>query len=188
MKRQTVKIKRLCQPLVTADGAIPFVYGIARRLVHHTGTPVDYEDIVGEGIWALAKAANKFTFGTGTKFTTYAYSVVQGAVMDLIRREAVANVKMPEVQLGAFEPGYTSGIERGISRVQLRVVLERVITRELSEEEAFVIKRSYFHDASNETIAEEIKCSVRKIGNVKASALLKLRSALLAYKGINENF
>lgn len=183
MKRQTARLQRLCQPLVMADGAIPFVYGIVRKLVHYTGTPVDYEDIVGEGIWALAKAADKYTSGRA-KFTTYAYSVVSGAVMDMIRREAVAHVQMPEVQLDTLELGYSNTLELRISRGQLRAVLGRVIARELSEEEAFVINRSFFNDASNETIAEERKCSVRKIGNVKAGALLKLRTALSAYKGI----
>lgn len=183
MKRLATKSKRLCEPLVKDSGAIPFVYGIARSHVHRTGTPVDYEDIVGEGILGLAKAANRYK-GGDAKFTTYAYGIVSGAVKDLIRREAVDNKQMPLVQLGTLDFGRSSPVEAWITQDQLRAALVRVITRELSVEEAFVISRSYFYDESNETLAETLRCSVRKIGNVKAGAIVKLRTALAAYKDL----
>ena len=64
----------------------PLVKYVAGRLMVHIGQNVDYDDLVGYGIFGLIDAIDKFDPSKGVKFETYASFRIRGAIIDNIRR------------------------------------------------------------------------------------------------------
>lgn len=58
---------------------------IAGRLSIYFGSNVEYEDMVGYGIFGLIDAIDKFDLSKGVKFETYASLRIRGAIIDSIR-------------------------------------------------------------------------------------------------------
>lgn len=59
---------------------------IAGRLSMYLGYNVEYEDLVSYGIFGLIDAIDKFDYGKGIKFETYASLRIRGAILDQIRK------------------------------------------------------------------------------------------------------
>jgi RNA polymerase sigma factor for flagellar operon FliA len=64
----------------------PLVKYVAGRLLIHIGQHVEYDDLVGYGIFGLIDAIEKFDNAKGVKFETYASFRIRGAIIDHIRR------------------------------------------------------------------------------------------------------
>lgn len=64
----------------------PLVKYVAGRLLVHIGQHVEYDDLVGYGIFGLIDAVEKFDNNKGVKFETYASFRIRGAIIDHIRR------------------------------------------------------------------------------------------------------
>lgn len=59
---------------------------VAGRLLIHVGQHVEYDDLVGYGVFGLIDAIDKFDNAKGVKFETYASFRIRGAIIDHIRR------------------------------------------------------------------------------------------------------
>ena len=59
---------------------------VAGRVSVHVGQHVDYDDLVSEGIFGLIDAVEKFDFGKGAKFETYASLRIKGSILDSLRK------------------------------------------------------------------------------------------------------
>lgn len=59
---------------------------VAGRLSMYLGYNVEYDDLVGYGIFGLIDAVDKFDFSKGIKFETYASFRIRGAILDEIRK------------------------------------------------------------------------------------------------------
>lgn len=59
---------------------------VAGRLSMYLGYTVEYDDLVGYGIFGLIDAIDKFDFLKGVKFETYASLRIRGAILDQIRK------------------------------------------------------------------------------------------------------
>lgn len=64
----------------------PLVKIVAGRLSMYLGHNVEYDDLVGYGIFGLIDAIDKFDYGKGIKFETYASLRIRGAILDQIRK------------------------------------------------------------------------------------------------------
>jgi RNA polymerase sigma factor for flagellar operon FliA len=64
----------------------PLVKYVAGRLLIHIGQHVEYDDLVGYGIFGLIDAIDKFDKEKGVKFETYASFRIRGAIIDHIRK------------------------------------------------------------------------------------------------------
>ena len=64
----------------------PLVKIVAGRLSMYLGYNVEYDDLVGYGVFGLIDAIDKFDYGKGIKFETYASLRIRGAVLDQIRK------------------------------------------------------------------------------------------------------
>lgn len=64
----------------------PLVKIIAGRLSMYLGYNVEYEELVSYGIFGLIDAIDKFDYGKGIKFETYASLRIRGAILDQIRK------------------------------------------------------------------------------------------------------
>ena len=59
---------------------------VAGRMSMYLGYNVEYEDLVSYGIFGLIDAIDKFDYGKGIKFETYASLRIRGAILDQIRK------------------------------------------------------------------------------------------------------
>lgn len=64
----------------------PLVKLVAGRLSMYLGYNVEYDDLVGDGIFGLIDAIDKFDFDKAVKFETYASLRIRGAILDQIRK------------------------------------------------------------------------------------------------------
>jgi len=64
----------------------PIVKHVAGRLLIHVGQHVEYDDLVGYGVFGLIDAIDKFDYKKGVKFETYASFRIKGAIIDHIRK------------------------------------------------------------------------------------------------------
>ena len=59
---------------------------VAGRLNMYLGYNVEYDDLVGYGVFGLIDAIDKFDYGKEVKFETYASLRIRGAILDQIRK------------------------------------------------------------------------------------------------------
>ena len=59
---------------------------VAGKLSMYLGYNVEYDDLVGYGVFGLIDAIDKFDYGKGIKFETYASLRIKGEILDQIRR------------------------------------------------------------------------------------------------------
>ncbi len=64
----------------------PLVKMVAGRLSMYLGYNVEYDDLVGYGIFGLIDAIDKYDFSKEVKFETYASLRIRGAILDQIRK------------------------------------------------------------------------------------------------------
>lgn len=64
----------------------PLVKLVAGRLLMYLGYNVEYDDLVGYGIFGLIDAIDKFDPNKEVKFETYASLRIRGAILDQIRK------------------------------------------------------------------------------------------------------
>lgn len=64
----------------------PLVKVVAGRLSMYLGYNVEYEDLVGYGIFGLIDAIDKFDYMKEVKFETYASLRIRGSILDQIRK------------------------------------------------------------------------------------------------------
>ena len=65
---------------------VPLVKLVAGRLNMYLGYTVEYDDLVGYGIFGLIDAIDKFDYDKGIKFETYASLRIRGSILDQIRK------------------------------------------------------------------------------------------------------
>ncbi|MCL2048944.1 MAG: FliA/WhiG family RNA polymerase sigma factor [Defluviitaleaceae bacterium] len=63
----------------------PLVKYVAGRLIIHVGQHVEFDDLMGYGIFGLIDAIEKYDNKKGVKFETYASFRIRGAIIDQIR-------------------------------------------------------------------------------------------------------
>lgn len=64
----------------------PLVKLVAGRLSMYLGYNVEYDDLVGYGVFGLIDAIDKFDYSKGIKFETYASLRIRGSILDQIRK------------------------------------------------------------------------------------------------------
>lgn len=64
----------------------PLVKVVAGRLSMYLGYNVEYDDLVGYGVFGLIDAIDKFNLSKDIKFETYASLRIRGAILDQIRK------------------------------------------------------------------------------------------------------
>ena len=64
----------------------PLVKVVAGRLSMYLGYNVEYEDLVGYGVFGLIDAIDKYDYNKNVKFETYASLRIRGEILDQIRK------------------------------------------------------------------------------------------------------
>ena len=61
---------------------------IAGRIAINIPSNIEFDDLLGYGIFGLIDAVDKFNIDLGVKFETYAYSRIKGAIIDGVRENS----------------------------------------------------------------------------------------------------
>ena len=64
----------------------PLVKIVAGKMSMYLGNNVEYDDLVSYGIFGLIDAIDKYDYGKGIKFETYASLRIRGSILDQIRK------------------------------------------------------------------------------------------------------
>ena len=80
-KRPTAELRE--KIIIEYAGLVKIVAG---KLSIYLGYNVEYDDLVGYGTFGLIDAIDKFDYGKGVKFETYASLRIRGAILDQIRK------------------------------------------------------------------------------------------------------
>ena len=80
-KKKTPQLRE--QLILEYAGVVNLVAG---RLSMYLGYTVEYDDLVGYGIFGLIDAIDKYDMAKNVKFETYASLRIRGAILDEIRK------------------------------------------------------------------------------------------------------
>ncbi len=121
------------------EAYIELVKVVAGRLYSTYGTNVEYDDLVGYGIFGLIDAIEKFELDKNVKFETYAQIRIRGAIIDQLRnldwvprsiRQKAKAVEMAyhklENQLGRSALDTEVANELGISLQDYQLTLQQI--------------------------------------------------------------
>ena len=143
----------------------PLVKIVAGKLSMYLGYNVEYDDLVGYGIFGLIDAIDKFDVDKGNKFETYASLRIRGAILDQIRKmdwiTRSLRQKQRKIDTAVGE------LEKDLGRIPTDAEVARKL--EISEEEylnwqgqakvASMVSLDEFVEAAGERNVEPVKAS-----------------------------
>jgi len=65
---------------------LPIVHYVMGRLVYKPLDPMDYDDLVSQGVMGLIEAVDNYDLSYDTKFSTYAVPRIRGKILDYLRK------------------------------------------------------------------------------------------------------
>ena len=147
-------------------GYRPLVFWLARKL---QVAPSRYQDLVQEGTVALINAVDHYDRNRNTRFITYAYYRVRGAMVNFLQRvEARAPIPMEEMENVASEPFDYEGEDW---RLTLREGMEKLPARESEIIEALLLEGRRARE-----LAAEQGIDVSQIYRIQRRGLARLKA------------
>lgn len=163
---------------------LPMVVSIASKYYKVSDTSVEYEDMVSEGMLGLAKAIRHFKTKFNMQFSTYAYTRIDGAVRDILRREKVKlrNITFVDsdklARMSASIRDSSLTVEDRVALKQMAELVYETAARELPDDQFQVLFMHYKVQLPVSRIAELMNCSTGYVSKTKVAALNNLRLAL----------
>jgi RNA polymerase sigma factor for flagellar operon FliA len=133
---------------------------VAGRLSMYLGYNVEYDDLVGYGIFGLIDAIDKFDFSKGVKFETYASLRIRGAILDQIRkmdwipRSIRQKQRKIELAYQNLEQKYGRAAEDGEIAKELDITVEELETWQNQTKLTNIISLDEFMEQGSETNIE----------------------------------
>ena len=190
---------------------------VAGRLSMYLGNNVEYDDLVGYGIFGLIDAIDKFDYGKNVKFETYASLRIRGSILDQIRKmdwiprslrqkqkkidAAVLKIETDTGNIISLEEYIDSGSEVRVSAgnterfMQPEQVMEKdelkkkivEAIEELTEKEKSVITLYYYEEMTLKEISMVLDVSESRVSQLHTKALNKMKLKLGEYLDILTN-
>ena len=187
----------------------PLVKVVAGRLSMYLGYNVEYDDLVGYGIFGLIDAIDKYDAGKDVKFETYASLRIRGSILDQIRKIAF-EIGITEEELSAWQSqlkitnivSLNEYVEQGsepvmdahgnshfiqpeekIQENELKKVLKETLGL-LTEKERRVIELYYYEELTLKEISRVLGVTESRISQLHTKALLKMRKKMGNYMDI----
>lgn len=141
----------------------PLVKIVAGRLSIYLGYNVEYDDLVGYGIFGLIDAIDKFDYDKGVKFETYASLRIRGAILDQIRkmdwipRSLRQKQKKMEVAISKIETQYGRPAKDEEIASELGIETEELISWQGQAKITNIISLDEFVEAAGEKEVNAIK-------------------------------
>ncbi|MCU6753232.1 FliA/WhiG family RNA polymerase sigma factor, partial [Bovifimicola ammoniilytica] len=141
----------------------PLVKIVAGRLSIYLGYNVEYDDLVGYGIFGLIDAIDKFDYDKGVKFETYASLRIRGAILDQIRkmdwipRSLRQKQKKMEAAISKIETQYGRPAKDEEIASELGIETEELISWQGQAKITNIISLDEFVEAAGEKEVNAIK-------------------------------
>jgi RNA polymerase sigma factor for flagellar operon FliA len=133
---------------------------VAGRLSMYLGYNVEYDDLVGYGIFGLIDAIDKFDFSKGVKFETYASLRIRGAILDQIRkmdwipRSIRQKQRKMELAYQSIEQKYGRAADDGEIAHELEISVEELEAWQNQTKLTNIISLDEFMEQGSETNIE----------------------------------
>ena len=166
---------------------------VAGRLNMYLGYNVEYDDLVGYGIFGLIDAIDKFDYGKNVKFETYASLRIRGAILDQIRkmdwipRSLRQKQKRIEAAMAKIESetGHIASDEELAAELEITIEeLKKMMVRaidSLTEKERSVVVLYYYEDMTLKEISLTLEVSESRVSQLHTKALNKMKKILGDY-------
>ena len=157
---------------------------------------MEYDDLVGYGIFGLIDAIDKFDYGKNVKFETYASLRIRGAILDQIRkmdwipRSLRQKQKRIEAAMAKIE-SETGHIASDIrldafifpcqSASSSIVISNSAAIDSLTEKERSVVVLYYYEDMTLKEISLTLEVSESRVSQLHTKALNKMKKILGDY-------
>lgn len=104
----------------------PLVKFVAGRLSMYLGYTVEFDDLVGYGVFGLIDAIDKFDYEKGIKFETYASLRIRGSILDQIRKMdwIPRSVRQKQKKIDAAMSSLEAKLSRPATEEELAAFLE----------------------------------------------------------------
>ena len=104
----------------------PLVKFVAGRLSMYLGYTVEFDDLVGYGVFGLIDAIDKFDYEKGIKFETYASLRIRGSILDQIRKMdwIPRSVRQKQKKIDAAMSSLEAKLNRSATEEELASFLE----------------------------------------------------------------
>ena len=141
----------------------PLVKIVAGRLSIYLGYNVEYDDLVGYGIFGLIDAIDKFDYDKVVKFETYASLRIRGAILDQIRkmdwipRSLRQKQKKMEAAISKIETQYGRPAKDEEIASELGIETEELISWQGQAKITNIISLDEFVEAAGEKEVNAIK-------------------------------
>ena len=150
---------------IIVENYIPIVMYIASKVITGKSKYMEFDDLVGYGVFGLIDAIDKFDYGKNVKFETYASLRIRGAILDQIRkmdwiprslrqkqRKIEAAISKLETELGRTATNEEIAAELGISQ-------EEYLNWQGQSNISNIVSLDEFMEASGEKEIEPIKAN-----------------------------
>lgn len=160
-------------PRSVAERDLPLVKHAASRFI---GRGEELSDLIQTGAVGLIKAAERFDPSRGTRFSTYAYSMITGEIMRYLRkRRGLITVSLDELHDEGFSPAETfAEYPDAFERAEDRIFAEQLISS-LPERERELIRLRYYSGLTQREAGRLLGVSQPQVSRIERRALLRLR-------------
>ncbi|EPY2275170.1 sigma-70 family RNA polymerase sigma factor [Clostridium sporogenes] len=175
--------------MINAEEHLNLVHSIANKRYKQFKHKYSYEDLFQEGCVGLMKATNRFDTSRGVKFSTYAYSYVDGQILMMARDDKWYDKNRKE-RLNGIAPysldAAIDGLDNEIAYIDsignydlnFEKVEIKMLVDELPNDLKDIVNTIYIEGFSQTEIARKFGCSQMSISRLKREALDYLKFQL----------
>ena len=145
------------------------------------GYGIDFEDIRQVGYIGLIKACERFDNSKGVKFSTYAWKLIEGEILNFILQDR-HNFKITTKKGVKTKQGIKHyNFEKSLNPVSVTFKTDSLLLdleRVLDKRELYILKKIYYENEKVGEVAKDLNLSRTYIGVIKNKAFMKIQKNL----------
>jgi RNA polymerase sigma factor (sigma-70 family) len=158
------------------ENIMPLVLSIVKRIPIPQDVRIDHEAIVAEALYGLSKAIPLFDGSRGAKFSTFAFTRIRGAILDMISRERKYNIRFQLEHPDDFDlQESTTDLDEQLDQRLLFVKVSKILEEKLPLIEATVLVRTFLEGRTDEEIGTELSMDEFDIPDIRNKGLAMVR-------------
>jgi len=162
--------------LYEGQNIMPLVLSIVKQIPIPPDIRVDHDAVVAEALFGLSKAIPLFDGTRGAKFSTFAFTRIRGAILDMIQRERKYTTRFQLEHPADFDlQESTTDLEAEIDKRTLFLKVSKVLEERVPVLEATVIIRSFLEGRSDEEIGAELGMDEFDVPDIRSRGLAMVR-------------
>jgi RNA polymerase sigma factor for flagellar operon FliA len=152
------------------EANLQLVTTIARR-VQRTHRQLDIEDLRGAGYVGLVQAAERYTREHNAAFQTFAYSRIQGEMLELARRRQLRENSGDPLPATEIRDQAAGG---AVEAIEVRQRVAAILGR-LTDKERGVLISYFLQNGTLKALGEKLGCSTSQAGRILRETIGRAR-------------